>query len=52
MNKNPNEMTDAEYLEYIKECAEAEGGMQARFCGPVTWQDVYEMAKVGVYFHR
>lgn len=52
MDKNPEEMTDAEYLEYIKASAEAEGGMQATFAGPVTWQEVYDMAKVGVYFGR
>ena len=52
MSKNIEKMTDAEYLEYIKECAEAEGGMQAVFAGCITWQDVYDGAKIGIYYNR
>ena len=49
---NVKEMTDDEYLEYIKKCADEEGGMQAIFAGPLTWQDVYDDAKIGIYYHR
>lgn len=50
--KNVKDMTDAEYLEYIKQCAEKEGGMKATFAGPLTWEDVYEDAKIGIYYSR
>ena len=48
--KNVKDMTNAEYLEYIKRCAEKAGGMQAIFAGPLTWEDVYEDAKIGIYY--
>lgn len=50
--KNVKDMTNAEYLEYIKQCAEKEGGMQATFAGPLAWEDVYEDAKIGIYYSR
>lgn len=52
MAKDIKSMSDSEYLEYIKQCAEVEGGMQATFAGPLTWEDVYEDAKIGIYYHR
>lgn len=46
------EMTLDEYLEYIKKCAKKAGGMQAECCnGLMTWEMVYEDAKLGICYH-